>query len=146
MSLVQDCGDGVAGLGSAPVWGNTVRWLQLALLLSMAKTMTPLSKPNHPKHALRIPTSSLSPVLRGDLARMAKMVVAGRGQQGDTVAGKNSEAFPGFMVLLTSHPAARVSLALGKSGTKAHTCPTVGFPARVPQSLKWCEKFARCHG
>lgn len=100
MSPVKSCGNGVARAGSALPWGNTVRQLQsVVLLLRVAKTITPLSEPSHPKRGLRIPPSSLSPFPRDDLVRMGKVVVAGRGQQGDTVTGKKGETFSG--VLLT---------------------------------------------
>lgn len=38
----------------------------------------------------------------------------------------------------------RASLVLGKSRTQAPTCPSVGFPARIAQSLasSQCEKFS----
>lgn len=44
---------------------------------------------------------SLSPFPRDNLAMMAKVVAAGREQQGDMVAEKNGETFPGIVVLLS---------------------------------------------
>lgn len=72
-----------------------------AVILADGKTSTLLRDPSHQTHALSTPPAPLLPFPGDVLARMAKVVAAWRGHQGDTVDGKNSETFPGVVVFLT---------------------------------------------